>query len=212
MSEPTSAQLPFTEGHDSVPPEPTRRHRWRQDRRPPVLMLVSCAVVWCLLWGQFSIANAVGGFVLGVLVWLVFPLPRLALRGRIRPLGLLQLLGKLAVELVTSSVHVLYLVLRPGPPPRSVILAVHLRSRSDLYLTLTCELVSLIPGSLVLEARRNTGTVYIHVLGVDSPKGIAAARRSVLDAEEMVIRAFGHRNEVAALRRNQPVPTWEEIP
>ena len=53
-------------------------------------------------------------------------------------------------------------------------------TRSDLYLTLTSELVSLVPGSLVMEARRQESVVYVHVMDVRSEADIESARREVL--------------------------------
>ena len=51
-----------------------------------------------------------------------------------------------------------------GSVPRSSIVRVQLRSRSDLYLTQTAELVSLVPGTIVLEVHRATSTLYLHCL------------------------------------------------
>jgi multicomponent Na+:H+ antiporter subunit E len=76
---------------------------------------------------------------------------------------------------------------------------VDLRTHSDLYLTLTSELVSLVPGSLVMEARRQESVVYLHVMDVRSRADIVTARRKVLEAEERVVRSFGSDDEVAAL-------------
>jgi multicomponent Na+:H+ antiporter subunit E len=62
---------------------------------------------------------------------------------------------------------------------------------------MTGELCSLVPGSLVVEAHRLTGVLYLHVLDVAQSGGIEAARQSVLDQEERVLRAFASDAELA---------------
>ena len=88
--------------------------------------------------------------------------------------------------------------------PKSAMVRVDLRSDSDLYQTLTSELVSLVPGSIVVEARRSTRTLYLHVLDVEQLSDLEPARRSVLDAEARVIAAYGSAAEREAIREGQP--------
>ena len=47
------------------------------------------------------------------------------------------------------------------------MIGVQLRNESDFYLALTAELSTLVPGSVVVEALKNSGTLYIHVLDVE---------------------------------------------
>ena len=94
--------------------------------------------------------------------------------------------------------------------PRSSIVRVQLRSRSDLYLTVTAEQVSLVPGTIVLEAHRASSTLYLHVLGATDDAAIAAAVQGVLDAEARAIRTFGSAAEVAALEAGDPQPMVDD--
>jgi multicomponent Na+:H+ antiporter subunit E len=173
-------------------------------------MIIVCAVIWVLLWGDLSIANVLSGALLGAAIGFVFPLPAIRGAGRIRPLGLVRLITGLIIDLVKSSVSVIITVLRFGYQPTNAIIGVRLRTRSDLYLTETAEMVSLVPGTLVVEARRSTGTLYIHVLDVHGPDDLERARAIVLEAEASVLRAFGTAAEVAALRSGQPMPGTPE--
>ena len=179
--------------------EPLRR------RFHPVAVVV-LTVVWLLLWDQVSLFLVLTGVLLALAVGWVFPLPRIDLHGRFRPVQGLRLLGRLLLDVVRSSVQVVGLVFRFGSLPRSAIVRVPLRSRSDLYLTQTAELVSLVPGTLVLEARRSTSTLYLHVLGATDAQGLQDAVQGVLDAEARVLRAFGSAAEVAALDGGRPQP------
>ncbi len=171
---------------------PERRHgvQWP--------MLIGLTVVWVLLWGGVNVANVLSGLAVAVIVTLVFPLPPIVFSGRFRVRGLAVLLGWFVVELVVASVEVAGQALRIGRAPLNAVIEVDLRSHSDLYLTLTAELLSLVPGSLVVEARRSTSTLFLHVLGVRDEADVEAVRRRALRQEERVMRALASDEELAA--------------
>ncbi len=110
-------------------------------------------------------------------------------------------------DLVVASAQVAWLAVRVGPTPRSAIIAARLRVNTDLNLTLTAEALSLLPGSLILEADRRTGTLYIHVLGVTSRDEVERFRRGVLELEARIIEAIGSPEE---LRRVRETPADRE--
>lgn len=155
------------------------------------------AAVWVLLWGDLSVANVLAGLVLGYLVTHGLRMTPVDFHGRLRPLGLAHLVGRFLLDLVRASFEVSLIALRPRHVPRGAVIRVQLRSHSDLYLTMTAELCSLVPGSLVVEAHRVTGVLYLHVLDVEQSGGIEAARTVVLDQEERVLRAFASDEELA---------------
>jgi len=169
-------------------------------RRPQLRMSIVTAVIWVLLWGDLSLANLVSGFLLGLLITWVFPLPPIDFHGRFRLWPHTKLVAILLFDLVRSSFVVAAQAFHFGHTMRNAVVRVDLKTHSDLYLTLTSELVSLVPGSLVMEARRQESVVYLHVMDVRSDAAIADARRKVLRAEERVVRSFGSDDEVAALR------------
>jgi len=159
--------------------------------------MVWLTVVWVLLWGDLRIGNVLAGLIIALAVTVLLPLPAVASGGRLRPLGLVRLVAWFVRDLVVASVQVSVQAFRPGPPVSAVI-GVRLRSSSDLYLTLTAELCSLVPGSIVVEAHRLTRTLYLHVLDVETAGGVEAARQSVLDQEERVLRAVASDAQLAA--------------
>ncbi len=175
--------------------------RWR-DQLVAVGWLV---LVWNLLWGEFSVGNLIGGLAVALVVLLFFPLPPVTFEGRIRPIAVLRFAGRFVSDLVTASVQVAWTALRPGAPPRSAIIAVPLRVGSDLNLTLTAEASSLVPGSLILAVDRANGILYVHVLDVPGPAGVARARREVLALEERIVRAIGSAAELRQLASPPPV-------
>ncbi len=154
-------------------------------------------VVWVLLWGDFTWGNVVNGILLGLLVTAGLRMTPVDFRGRVHPVGLLVLLGRFAADLVRASFEVSMVALRPRHTPRGAVICVQLRSHSDLYLTLTAELVSLVPGSIIVEAHRLTGRLYVHVLDVETSGGVEKARQAVLDQEARLLRALASDEELA---------------
>lgn len=176
----------------------TRRGRARRALQWPVLLWL--VIVWCLLWGEFTIGNVVAGLIVGVLVTLVFPLPPLVMDGRPHPVAMLRLLGAFLADLVVSSVEVAHLVLRGGQPENAVTV-VPLRTRSELALMVTAEVLSLVPGTLLIEASRRTWTIQLHVLDVRSQEALERQRAKVWRQERRVVEAIGSVEDIARVRQ-----------
>lgn len=168
-------------------------------RRDQAVTLAWLVAIWLLLWGELSWGNLLGGIVVGAAVLLFFPLPPVTFGGRLRPGALLALGSTFLIELVSASVHVAAVAVRPGYRPRGAIVAVPLRIRTDLNLALTAELISLVPGTLILEVDRDHGVLYVHVLDVRGPEDLAASRAQVLAVERRIVRAVGSAQEVRRL-------------
>lgn len=171
-------------------------HPRRRSLRFQVATVLWLTAVWVLLWGDLSAANVLGGAAVGIVVVASMPMAAIDFRGRVHPLGVLHLLYRFMVDLVVASIQVSRMALTPGRVPHGAVLRVQLRSHSDLYLTMTAELCSLVPGTIVVEAHRVTGTLYVHVLDVDMAGGVETARRHVVEIEERVLRALGSDDEL----------------
>lgn len=167
-------------------------------------------VIWVLLWGTLSWGNLINGIVVGVVVCLAFPLPAVDLGLRLRPLGILRLLGYLLYDMFFSSIEVTGKIFSRGPFHAAVV-AVPLRCRSDLMLTATAVAVSNVPGGSVVEVRRATATLFLHVLDADDPAQIDRAQRSVWRMEELTARAFGTAEDIARVAQ-PPAPEGEAAP
>jgi len=173
-------------------------HPRRQAWRTQWATVAWLTVVWVFLWGDLSVGNVLAGLLIALAVTTGLRMAPIEFHGRIRPVALVRLLVRFGADLVRASFEVSLIALRPRYVPRGAVIGVQLRSHSDLYLTMTAELASLVPGSLVVEAHRLTGMLYLHVLDVRQSGGIEAARQSVLDQEERVLRAFASDEELAA--------------
>ena len=182
-----------------TPPDSTGLLR----RAVPVVWLV---LVWVLLWGTFSWANVLGGLVVALVVLLAFPLPPAPGRSWLRPGPAFRTLRRFLADLVVSSLQVAWQsleALRPDRPIRSSVVAVRLESSSEFVMAMATEMLSLVPGSVVIEARPEERTIYAHVLGADDAAAVAAFRDQVARLEADLVEALG---------RPQAAGATEEIP
>lgn len=179
-----------------IPPRDNRGILVRRGGFQPRTILV-IALAWILMWDKLSWANAINGLLVGLVVTLVFPLPSIEYYGRPRPVRVVVLIVTFMWSLARASWHVALLALRPAPPPRGSIIEVHLRTRSDLYLTIVAVMVALVPGSVVIDVRRAAGTLYVHDVDAVDERTLAERRQDVLDLEKQLVLAVGTPEEIA---------------
>jgi multicomponent Na+:H+ antiporter subunit E len=165
---------------------------WR--RWPVILWLTG---VWVLLWGQLTVANVLAGLGLAIVLVTFLPMPRVGFDGRPWIPGIVLLVARFAVDVVMASIQIAAKALSFGEAPHGAVIRVKLRSHSDLLLTITSQLCSLVPGSIIVEAHRLTGTIYVHIFDVDDAGGVDAAREHALEIERRVMYAFATDTEIA---------------
>jgi len=161
-------------------------------------------LVWFTLWGAFSPMLAAAGVLAVAATMLIFPLPVVEFEFGLHPWRALLLILRFLWDVVKASMQVAWLAIRPGRQPEGAITTVQLRSTSDLMQTLTSLAVSLVPGSLIIEADPEERTLVIHVLDVGSG-GLTAFHQQVLDQEERIIRALGGTQEIQAVMGGEDI-------
>lgn len=176
-----------------------RQHRIRWQPRQVVVL----AVVWLLLVGDVNLITVVGGLLLGILVTIVFPLPSIEWAGRLRPWGVLTLMVHLVKDLAVASFRLAVFAFGRGVPTPGIV-RIELRSDSDLYQVNVAELVSVVPGTIVVDARRRSRTLYLHVFDLPDPELRSEVVQDTLAIERRVVRAMGSRAEIQALDHPQP--------
>lgn len=162
-------------------------------------LVASLLVVWVLLYGEVSPAVLASGLAVALAIVWVFPLPAMDSGLRLRPYGLLVFTAHFAVDLVLASARVVRTAFSFGRIPRSSVIAVPLRTESDVLLTGTAVTVSVIPGSVIVEVRYATSTLFVHAFDAQDRAAADAARRDVLRVEERVTKAFGTRADIMRL-------------
>jgi multicomponent Na+:H+ antiporter subunit E len=179
--------------------EPTGREVgraiWRQ-----LPLIVGLVVLWMLLWGTISWLSLVTGILVAVVVTRVFYLPPVDLAGRFNVFWAVVFLVRFVIELVVASVQVAGQAFRPRGVTQNAVIEVKLVTRSDLILTLTGIVISLIPGSIVLEADRHQSILYLHILSTETIEEVERQRAKVFDVERRLVRALGSREDMERMR------------
>lgn len=163
-------------------------------------LLATLVVFWMLLWGGFSWLNLAGGIVVAVVVTSVFYLPAVLLTDRVNLWRLFLYFARLLVDIAHASLDVAWLALAPRYRPSNAIIAVRLRTRSDLITTWVGVSTSIVPGSIVVDIDRVESILYLHVLNVRSKAEAARFADSVLATERRVVAAIGTREDVEHVR------------
>ena len=160
--------------------------RYRAIQPWPMVWLVA---FWMGLWGSWSPGIVLSGVAVALVASLAFPLPPVSIGAKVRVLPLVWLVLHFLYDVVRASVLVSKVVLRRRPV-KNAIVAVDLHSDSDFVLTAVAALLTLVPGSIVVEARRSTHTLYLHVLDVDDEAAVEKFRAEAFAVEQRFLRAF----------------------
>lgn len=160
-------------------------------RRFRPMTILWLTLMWCLLYGEFSWANILGGMAVGTLIVLLFPLPALPVSGmRIRWLSLAELIVFFCWDLLMSSVRVSVLALRPAPQPPAAIVKVPMRVQEDFVLSLAISLLNLTPGGAVMEVDIASRILTMHILDARSTAELDRSLRGIAELERRLIRTF----------------------
>lgn len=165
--------------------------------------IIALAVVWVLLWDRVTLGNAVNGLIIGAVITQLFPLPSIQYFGRIRPWRMFLLIVRFFYDLVPAAVLIAIATLSPNTQRGGSIVEVRLRTHSEFYMTIVATIVSLVPGSFVVEARRSANVLYVHWFDVTSEEAVADIRANVLAVETRVVRAIGSDEEIALVTEDK---------
>jgi len=172
-----------------------------------VPVALGMTLVWLLLFNGFrlrfeSLGLLVLGFLVSVLIMLVFPLPPITPGFRFRPLHLVRMLVYVFARMAVASFRVTVQTLSPSPV-RSSVVAVPLRTDADLMLVCTAIASSIIPGSVIVEVGQPDHVLYVHLLGADDERSMAEGRKDIWNLEERIVMALGTREDIEALRSDR---------
>lgn len=182
-----------------------KRYKASRFRLRPKAMLISAAL-WAILWTSLSPFVLVSGALLGWLMGALFPLPPIFWKGRMRPLKAIYMVAYMLWDLCVSSVRMIKYAFERKVDLHAGIVRVDLHSDDDLYQTSVAAMISLIPGTVVVEIVKHPRRLYLHVVGLD--------HQSEEDVQEMVngvegrlLEAFGSDQQIADFRDALATPT-----
>jgi multicomponent Na+:H+ antiporter subunit E len=125
-------------------------------------MIAALTLVWCGLWGSVSVANVAAGLLIAVILATIdLGLPG---SGGIRLLPLVKLTGLVLVDLVRSTFSVAKEILTRDTLADEAIVAVKAPAGSRQHLLLLIVLITLTPGTAVVDADPTSDTLYLHLL------------------------------------------------
>lgn len=175
---------------------------WKSRLRFRPLSVFGMMTVWILLWGSISPVIVLSGILIGWLIDIVFPLPPIFWEGRFRLWGVIVLGAHLLYDLVVSSFRVVALVFERKVNLNAGIIRVDLHSDNDLYQVQVAEMISLVPGTVVVEVVRSPRRLYLHAIDLKDEDPVGRIRLMALNVEARVLRAFGSDEEIEAFNRH----------
>lgn len=132
-----------------------------------ILLNVLIAFMWMFLSNSFSAATFIVGFILGMVM--IFMLRRFfSTRFYMdRVWAVIKLFKLFIKELVIANITVLRLVLKPKLEIRPAIFEVPTSLKQDWEVTLLSLLITLTPGTIVINVSEDMSKLYVHTLDMD---------------------------------------------
>ncbi|MDO5032291.1 Na+/H+ antiporter subunit E [Corynebacterium sp.] len=161
------------------------KHRFRP------WFMVGTVLMWCLLMGEFSVANLVGGLLVSLFVVFALPLPAMPISGISVSWGKLVVFAvQWCIQLLQASVKVSWLAIRPQEPPKSAIVVLPMRLDSEFILATAVGLYNLQPGGTVTEIDIANRMLTIHLLSADTEEELQREIDAVAKLEADMIAIF----------------------
>lgn len=157
--------------------------------------------VWCALWQDFGLANFAFGLILSAAALFIFRLPALYLSNRFNIFYAISFVLYLFWKNMVVSLQIFWFSLTYKKPLRNSIVAVQLRTTSDLLITAISHSMSIIPGSVVVEVDRPNSVLFFHVLDAKNEKDIEKFHAQVHKVETMILRAVGSKEEYEMIKK-----------
>ncbi|KAB7667121.1 Na+/H+ antiporter subunit E [Bacillus sp. B1-b2] len=135
--------------------------------------------IWMFLKSSFAPDTFLIGYIIGLLLIFVtrrfFPTKFYL----IQLLAILKLLWIFIKELIIANVAVLKIILQPKLAVTPGIFAMKTVLTKDWEITVLCNLITLTPGTLVLDISEDNSTLYIHAMDIsDKEATITSIRNS----------------------------------
>jgi multicomponent Na+:H+ antiporter subunit E len=159
-------------------------------RRLRLGSLTGLTLLWLLMWGSWSWGTFFMGLAMATLVVAVFPMPRAATQIGLRPMAMAWLTATFLANLFLSSFIVAWMALRPRGIGQGRVVAIRLHETDDFRRTVTAEMTSLVPGTVVIDLDAQ-GHLLIHIIDTCDDTRLRTEANRIHRLERRVARAFG---------------------
>ncbi|WP_019243768.1 MULTISPECIES: Na+/H+ antiporter subunit E [Bacillus] len=144
-----------------------------------ILINLVLAFVWMFLAHSYSPSSFTVGYLLGLLILLGF---RRFLKSKfylIRVWAVIKLIFIFIKELLLANISVLKVIIKPKLDMKPGIFALETELKRDWEITLLANLITLTPGTLVIDVSEDNKILYIHAMNIDDvPSEIDAIKNS----------------------------------
>lgn len=156
-------------------------------------VLVWLVVLWVLLWNDATVANVISGILVGVAVLTFAQRPSYRRsddddRPRVNAGWLGFFVVYVLYQLVRSNLLLAWEIVTPRNSINTGVIAVPLRTDSDLAVVTIASVITLTPGTMTIDVLGSPPVIYVHVLHLDDIDGV---RDGLLHLEKLAVRAFG---------------------
>lgn len=141
---------------------------------------VLLALAWVSLSGNFSGLNLLFGFVLGYIALAILQRELPMLHGYAQRVPrILMFLGFFIKELFKANLKVAFDVLTPPWHMQPGVVALPLKAKTDLEITMVANFISLTPGTLSLDVSTDRRVLFIHAMFLQDEPALLEEFREV---------------------------------
>jgi len=123
-------------------------------------------LIWVMLWGRIDVLTVLGGVLIASALVVLVRQPTAPIGIGWHPTRLAVALGHEVVDIARATVTVAWAAVRTGPRTRAELVTVSLPPCSPSVAVLVSSLVSISPGTMVLEIDMEASELLVHVLPV----------------------------------------------
>ncbi len=151
-------------------------------------------LVWCFVHGTISVNNFLLGAIIASLIirpfrsMLNFDMEFHAGNALKKIPAQLTYLFVLIKEIIKANIIVAKIVLQPKINIKPGIIAVPIRTKTDLGITAIANTITLTPGTLTIDVSDDKSILYVHTIDATDPEGVARSIKD--DLEKYVLEAF----------------------
>ncbi len=151
-------------------------------------------LIWCFVHGTINVNNFILGLIFAPFIIRPFkPLYHFerdfSISKGIKKLpAQARYLYVLIKEIIKANIVVAKIVLQPKIDIKPGIIAVPIRTKTDLGITAIANTITLTPGTLTIDMSDDRSVLYVHAIDASDPEAVAESIRD--DLEKYVLEAF----------------------
>lgn len=131
-----------------------------------IVLNVFLALMWMFIKVSYDGSSFIKGYIFGLIIIFVFRRFFNSKFYLVRVYAVIKLILLFLKELVLSNIAVLKVVLKPKLDMRPGIFAYETVLKKDWEITLLSNLITLTPGTLVIDVSDDNKTIYIHAMDI----------------------------------------------